>query len=119
MKLLFSSIALTLMLLFNTQSLSAQNKTVTDTLSVSGNCGQCKTRIDDASYIKGVKHAEWDKNTKLLTVVFNSSKTDINKIAAAVAKCGHDNRIQLATDKDYNKLPECCAYRSGNCHHHE
>lgn len=111
------SILLMMMLYINPQILSAQNKSKTDTLSVSGNCGQCKTRIEEAAYVKGVKHAEWDKNTKILTVIYNDTKTDLDKISKSISKSGHDNRLHIATDKDYNQLPECCAYRSGACHH--
>lgn len=92
------------------------NKIQTDTLTVSGNCGQCKTRIEDAAYVKGVKTVEWNKKTKLLTVVYNSDKTGLEKVAAAVAKAGHDNRLHTAADTDYKTLPACCAYRTGVCH---
>ena len=93
------------------------SKTQTDTLTVYGNCGQCKTRIEEAAYMKGVKTAEWNKKTKLLTVVYNGDKTSLDKVAAAVAKAGHDNRLHNASDKDYKTLPGCCAYRTGTCHH--
>ena len=105
-----------LILAFATNQLKAQSKTITDTITISGNCGQCKTRIEDASYIKGVKSAEWNKKTHLLTVIFNTEKTSVEKIAIAVANAGHDNRLAKATDKTYNKLPGCCAYRTGVCH---
>lgn len=96
-------------------TVSAQGKLVTDTLSVKGNCGQCKDRIEEAAYIKGVKNAEWNKTTKVLTVVYNSEKTSLEQIATSVAKAGHDNRLHNSGDKEYNKLPKCCAYRSGKC----
>lgn len=98
------------------QQLFAQGKISTDTLTVKGNCGQCKDRIEEAAYIKGVKNAEWNKATKVLTVVYNADKTSLDQIAGAIAKAGHDNRLHLSTDKEYKKLPGCCAYRSGKCH---
>jgi hypothetical protein len=112
-------IKITFMLLFAlaTNQIKAQSKTITDTFTVSGNCKQCKTRIEDATYIKGVKSAEWNKKTHLLTVIFNTEKTSLEKIATAVANAGHDNRLAKATDNTYNKLPGCCAYRTGVCHH--
>lgn len=106
-------------LLFSSQMASfAQGKTIkTDTITIRGNCGQCKTRIEEAAYVKGVKNAEWNKKTQLLTVTYSTSKTNINKIATAIAKAGHDSRLSIAEEKIYKKLPSCCAYRTGVCEH--
>ncbi|HQW47585.1 MAG: cation transporter [Bacteroidetes bacterium] len=109
-----------IMLMFSIISFegAAQNNTIkTDTVTILGNCSQCKERIEDAAYVKGVKSAQWDKQTKILTVVYNTSKTDLEKIQTAIAKVGHDSKGHLSTDKDYKKLPDCCAYRTGVCHH--
>jgi len=95
----------------------AQGSTKTDTMTVYGNCGECKSRIEEASYVKGVKHAEWNKETKILTVVYNEDKTSREQIAIAAAKAGHDSPNHSATDKAYKKLPSCCAYRTGTCDH--
>lgn len=98
-------------------NLFAQSAMKTDTITVFGNCGQCKERIEEAAYVKGVKSAVWNKTTKILTLVYNSTKTDIDKISLAIAKAGHDNRNHLSSDKEYKKLPGCCAYRTGKCDH--
>ena len=92
-------------------TLSAQSKPVTDTVTISGNCGECKDRIEEAAYIKGVKSAKWDKTSKLLTVTYNNEKTTLDKIELAIAKAGHDTPNHKSTDKTYQKLPACCAYR--------
>ena len=103
------------------QATFAQTKTttsvVTDTITISGNCSQCKTRIEDAAYVKGVKKANWDEKTKILTVTYSTSKANLNSIATAIAKVGHDSRLAVASEKDYRKIPDCCAYRNGKCHH--
>ena len=103
--------------LLNTNNVFAQSNTKTDTITVHGNCGQCKERIEEAAYIKGVKSAVWDKQTKVLTIKYVSSKTSLDKISQSIAKVGHDNTLHNSTDKDYKKIPECCAYRSGSCDH--
>lgn len=95
----------------------AQGKVKTDTVTVSGNCGQCKERIEEAAYIKGVKHVEWNKATKVLSVIYNIDKTSLDKIELSIAKAGHDTRNHKSNDKEYKQLPECCAYRDGKCHH--
>lgn len=106
-------------LLFSSQMASfAQSKIIkTDTITIRGNCGQCKTRIEEAAYVKGVKQAEWNKKTKVLTVTYSDSKTDMTKIANAIANAGHDSRLSIAEEKNYKKLPSCCAYRTGACEH--
>ena len=98
--------------------LSAGNpNVVTAQYTVIGNCGQCKARIEDAAYIKGVKFAEWDKHTQLLTIKYDSTKTGPNLFLQSIARAGHDAGDFKATNEDYNKLPNCCKYRSGNKTH--
>ena len=85
-----------------------------NTLFVDGICGMCKTRIEDLAYsVKGVKWAEWDLQSKQLTVKFED---DINteKLAKSLSKGGHDNWMFTAKDKAYNNLHSCCKYRSGH-----
>lgn len=97
----------------------AQSKTKTETIKVNGTCGQCKERIEEAAYtVMGVKKATWNKKTKLLTVIYNNSKTNIDAIATAEINIGHDANNLVAADSNYTKLPACCAYRSGvSCKH--
>lgn len=105
--------------IFYSVALPAQDKgkdIVTEKLDVSGNCGSCKKRIEKAAYIKGVKRAEWDKETKVLTVTYKPSKTSDKKILKAVAEYGHDSEGFTANEDAYAKLPECCRYRTGVCH---
>lgn len=92
-------------------SFAQQSDIVTEKYKVSGECEQCKKRIEDAAYIKGVKHAEWDVNTHILTVIYKPSKTNADAILASVAKAGHDTEKIKATDEAYNKLPKCCHYK--------
>lgn len=80
---------------------------------VSGVCNMCKNRIENAALIKGVKLAEWDKKTQLLTVVFNETKTTAETIHKAVSDAGHDTKELKAPKEAYSKLPGCCAYRDG------
>lgn len=87
--------------------------TTTDTLSfkVSGLCGMCKARIENAALIKGVKTAEWNKETKLLTLIVNPQKVNLEDIHNSIAKAGHDTSLKKGDDKTYAKLPSCCKYR--------
>jgi hypothetical protein len=58
--------------------------------------------VDDGS------KADWDKETKRLEVVFDDTKTSVDKIDTAVAKVGHDTPHHKASTEVYYKLPNCC-----------
>lgn len=95
----------------------AKKDIATEKIKVSGTCEQCKKRIENAAYIGGVKRAEWDKSSKELTVTYKPSKTSLKKIEENIAKAGHDAGDVKATESDYNKLPECCAYKQDQADH--
>jgi len=83
------------------------------TLSVSGKCEMCKDRIETtAKSIKGVSYAIWDEKTKKIDIKFDSKETNLDAIAKAIAKAGHDTEKYKADDKTYESLPECCKYRN-------
>ncbi|RYD55382.1 MAG: ATPase [Sphingobacteriales bacterium] len=94
-----------------------QKDIATEKVKVEGNCNMCKKRIENAAYIKGVKRAEWDKNTQMLTVVYRPSKTSADAVLNSVAKVGHSSEKIAAADADYKKLPECCQYKTNTCDH--
>ena len=95
----------------------AQSDIKTDSFKVDGNCGMCKKRIEEAAYVKGVKRAEWNKDTHQLTIIYKASKTNIDAVAKSIAKAGHSSEKIEATEKDYNNLPECCHYKTNTCEH--
>ena len=60
---------------------SQKKDIVEQSFEVNGVCKMCKARIEKtACKQKGVKNAEWDINNHLLTVLYDKSKIDINKI---------------------------------------
>jgi copper chaperone CopZ len=95
------------------QNSESQNSNTIDTLSfkVMGLCGMCKDRIENAALIKGVKEAKWDKNTKILELIIDKGKANIEDIHSSIAKAGHDTSLKKGDDKAYSKLPKCCKYR--------
>jgi len=95
----------------------AEKDVKTEKIMVSGSCSMCKKRIEKAAYVKGVKRAEWDKETKELTVTYKPSKTSTDEILKSIAATGHDSEKFTASKESYSKLPECCNYRTGNCDH--
>jgi periplasmic mercuric ion binding protein len=83
----------------------------TETIKVSGNCDLCKARIEKAAKIDGVSKAEWNSNTKILTLVYNPSKVKSDDVQKKIASVGHDTEKFKADDKAYKSLPGCCQYR--------
>lgn len=104
---------LSLLICFNTSK--AQNSTITSTISVKGNCEECKERIENAADIKGVKNAVWNMDTKTLIVIYDTKKVSLQKIEKAIAKAGHQTTTQNADSTSYNALPNCCKYQTTNC----
>lgn len=82
----------------------------TETFKVWGNCDMCKTRIEKAVKADGATSADWNKNTKILTVTFDPSKTSVDSFSKKLAVVGHDTEKYKADDKAYEALDSCCKY---------
>lgn len=82
----------------------------TATFKVSGNCEMCKKRIETALKKPGIKSANWNMDTKIITVVYDIHSIGIDDIHKSIAAAGYDTEKEKASDKAYNKLPECCQY---------
>jgi outer membrane receptor for ferrienterochelin and colicins len=106
------SINLIITVLFLAFQLTAQDKgTTTESFTVYGNCGMCKSKIEKAATgVKGVKSATWNQETHQLSVTYNSAKTLANDIKQAVADAGYDSDTHRAKDEVYNNLHGCCQY---------
>ncbi|MCA6436093.1 MAG: heavy-metal-associated domain-containing protein [Bacteroidota bacterium] len=70
----------------------------------------CKNTIETALKLKGIQAANWDVNSKLLTIKFDSLSTSPTIFLKAVAEAGYDNEAFIANDYAYKNLPECCQY---------
>ncbi len=113
-QILYTGVLALFLMLGTSVSLSAQasSKGATQTVSfkVYGVCGDCKERIEAAAIdAKGVKKAEWDKQSDILVLV-GSSKMDKLKVAKAIAKAGYKSEFAEPDKKAFDKLPECCQY---------
>ena len=99
---LFLSIAFT--------NLSYAQDAKTETIPVSGNCGMCKDKIEKAAKEAGAKDAEWNVETKTLTIKYSAATTNTAKIQQGIAAVGYDTRDVKAADEAYDKLHGCCKY---------
>ncbi len=82
----------------------------TQTVKISGNCGMCKNTIEKAGNKKNVSKVDWNKDSKMATLTFNSKTTNEDEILKRIALAGYDNEKFRAPDEAYAKLPECCQY---------
>jgi copper chaperone CopZ len=85
-------------------------QTITDSVMVNGNCGMCKKTIEKNAISAGAETATWNKTTKFLTVNYDPSKSNTDKIQQSVANAGYDTQNFKANDKAYKSLEECCQY---------
>jgi periplasmic mercuric ion binding protein len=77
---------------------------------VLGNCEMCKETIESSLKVDGIKMADWNKDTKMMNVVFDSTKITLDQIKKNVAAVGYDTENYRGDDKAYAGLPECCQY---------
>jgi len=50
-------------------------------------------------------------DTKMLTLVYDPSRTTLDKVQKRILDAGHDIENKKAKDIIYNSLPQCCYYR--------
>lgn len=82
----------------------------TETIKIYGNCGMCKSTIEKAGNDKKTASVEWNKESKLTTLTYDSVRTNRDEILRRIALVGYDSEYFLAPDEAYEKLPGCCHY---------
>lgn len=75
-----------------------------------GNCDMCKGTIETSLKTEGVSKANWNTETKMIAVSFDSTKITLDKIQKNIAAVGYDNDAYKGDDKAYSELPDCCQY---------
>ncbi len=82
----------------------------TETVKIYGNCEMCKTTIEKAGNVKKVASVDWNKDTKVATLTYDSDRTNQDEILKRIALAGYDNEKFRAPDDVYAKLAGCCQY---------
>lgn len=82
----------------------------TETVKVYGNCGMCKKTIETAANLKNATKVDWNVETKMLTMTYDTKKTNPDEILKRIALAGYDSDKFLAPDAVYDKLHGCCQY---------
>jgi len=95
----------------DTVEIGVKGIVVAETFKVYGNCGECEKKIESAALsLQGVKKAEWDKESKVLEVIFNNGKVSLANIKSKIAEAGYDMKGVKATEASYAKSSTCCKY---------
>lgn len=92
-------------------SVFAQNDKKEETIEIktSAVCGMCKSTVEKAlKKEEGIIKSKLDVETKIVTVTYDPSKTNPDKIKKAVAMSGYDADDMPADSIAYNKLHDCC-----------
>jgi len=106
-----SKISAATLLLFSSSSCNAQIKNAkTEIVKIYGNCEMCEKTIETAGNVKKVANVEWNKDSKMATITYNSIKTNQDEILKRIALAGYDSDKFLAPDDVYSKLAGCCQY---------
>lgn len=82
----------------------------TETVKVYGNCGMCEKIIETSANKKNKVEADWDQETKMLTVTYDQKATNLDEILKRIADSGYDSDKFRSTDEKYNQLHGCCQY---------
>ena len=92
-------------------TINAQIKNAkTETVKIYGNCGMCETKIENAGIIKKVVQVDWDQDSKMATLTYDTTKTNQDEILKRIALAGYDSDRFLAPDDVYDNLHGCCQY---------
>src|SRR6478609_5149025 len=82
----------------------AADQVTKTSFKVWGNCESCKKRIEKAVKVDGVKAAEWNDETKVMTIAFVPTKITLDQIEQNIAKVGYDTEKFKGDDAAYAKL---------------
>ncbi|MBP8034145.1 MAG: heavy-metal-associated domain-containing protein [Bacteroidia bacterium] len=82
----------------------------TSTFKVWGNCDMCKETIESSLKVDGISKVDWNVDSKMITVSFDSTKINLEQIQKNIAAVGYDNVSYKGDDIAYNELPDCCQY---------
>lgn len=117
MKTLLKSLLLFIgMVAFSNTAFAQKTKTIqTATIKTVIHCDHCKACETCGEKFnktllreKGVQMVELDEKAMTIKVVFNSKKTDLDKIKQAITKLGYDADDLKADPVAYEGLDNCC-----------
>ncbi|MCP9761495.1 DUF3347 domain-containing protein [Lacihabitans soyangensis] len=104
-------ILITIFILLSVVACKAQIKNaLSETVKIYGNCEMCEATIEKAGNVKKIAEVDWNEETKMATLTFDSKKTNRDEILKRIALAGYDSDSYLAPLDTYSQLPSCCQY---------
>lgn len=82
----------------------------TETFKVWGNCGMCEKTIESSLTGDNIFKAEWNKDSKMITVIYDTIQYSLIDIHKKIATAGYDTELEKGSDSAYKTLPQCCQY---------
>lgn len=70
----------------------------------------CETTIEKVGSKSKLYETEWNVDTKMASITYDSKKTNADAVLKNIALSGYDNANYLAPGDTYGKLPACCKY---------
>lgn len=110
MKSMFNILIMLSVVLSATSGFAQIKNPKTETVKILGNCDACKTAIEKAGNLKNVAIVNWNKDSKMADITFDSKKTNRDEILKRIALAGYDSDEYLTPDTAYAQLAECCKY---------
>lgn len=78
-------------------------------IQTSAQCADCEERIEDGlNYLRGVKYAELDNDSKIVEVKFKTSAVSLKEIKQKLNSIGYSADDFKASAEQVAKLPKCC-----------
>ena len=102
-------IFITILLSFTASHAQVKNLK-TEHVKIFGNCGMCKNSIEKAGNVKKVSKVDWNQETMMATLSYDTMKTNREDILKRIALIGYDSEVFRAPDIVYARLHGCCQY---------
>ena len=78
-------------------------------MKIDGDCGMCEKTIEKAGFMKGESEVDWDVDTHMARVTFDSTRTDLMRSCNAWHTPVTTTNATRA-EGSVHKLPGCCQY---------
>ncbi|MBX3044620.1 MAG: heavy-metal-associated domain-containing protein [Candidatus Kapabacteria bacterium] len=78
-------------------------------IKTSAICEHCKENIEKAlNKVAGVEKSNLDLDTKVATVKYDSTRTNVDELRNAISKAGYNADDVKRDGRAYKRLPKCC-----------
>ncbi len=112
-------ILFSLIIMVNSSCFAQIKNAKIEVVKIYGSCFMCKAKIEKSGNRKNIAQVDWDLQTLMATITYDTKKTDLNTILKRIANTGFDSDKFLVPDIVYKKLDKCCHYERKAKHKYE